>query len=129
MESRGGLANHYLESAPDDGSTRPSTSIFILPPEIRQLIWEYAIAEKKILQPQGRFSPASGGWVLSFFRSPPQPSLTQVCQETRHFMLRNGDFIFSKGPTETECGGTPNLIPYCSPTCGICALNGMLWRD
>lgn len=99
MESRGGSASHHLAPVPDPEPTRPPTGISILPPEIRTSIWEQAIIDGRILQPRGRFDSVKSKWVLWFPRTR-QHSLTQVCQETRKFMLGNGDFIFGKDPTE-----------------------------
>lgn len=102
MESGGGSASHHLVPAPDSKPEKPPRSILkVLPLEVRQFIWEYAMPDRKTVQLRGRFDEVLGGWVIHFFRVRfQQPSLTQVCQETRNFMLRKGDFIFGKGPTE-----------------------------
>lgn len=99
MESRGGSASHRLAPAPDPEPARPTPGIFILPFEIRLLIWEYAIINGRVLRPTGRFDGSKNKWSL-WFPWTRQHSLTQVCRETRHFMLENGDFIFGKDPTE-----------------------------
>lgn len=99
MEPGSGSASHYLEPVSDPEPTRPPPGIFFLPFEIRLSIWEYAIVDGRILQPRGRFDSLKNKWVLWFPRTR-QHSLTQVCQETRKFMLKNGDFIFGKDPTE-----------------------------
>lgn len=107
MESHGSSDSRHLEQALDYEFTKSHTSIFILPPEIRQSIWEYALPDKRILQPSGRFDQASGGWIFAISGTDGQPSLTQVCRETRQFMLRNGDFIFGKDPTEAGLWWNP----------------------
>lgn len=99
MESRGGSASHHLAPVPDTEPTRPPPGIFILPFEIRLSIWEYAIVDGRMLQPRGRFDGSKNKWILWFPRTC-QHSLTQVCHETRKFMLENGDFIFGKDSTE-----------------------------
>lgn len=99
MESRGGSASHHLAPVPDPEPMGSPTDIFILPFEIRLSIWEYAIVDGRILQPRGRFDSFKNKWMLWFPRTR-QHSLTQVCHETRKFMLKKGDFIFGKDPTE-----------------------------
>lgn len=85
-------------------------SISDLPPEIRQLIWEDAIRESKTVQLGGRFDQETGSWVIFFPRQlVQQPSLTQVCRETRDFMLGIGDFIFGKGPAERGLWWNPKV--------------------
>lgn len=110
MESHGDSASHQLVPAPDSEITNPTPSIFVLSTKLRELIWEYAIPDKKTVQLRGRFDQTSGGWVIFFPRwLTRQPSLTQVCQETRKFMLRNGDFIFGKGPAEPGLWWNPKV--------------------
>lgn len=99
MESRGGSASHRLAPVPDPEPMRPPHGIFNLPFEIRLFIWEYAIVDGRMLQPRGEFDSLKKKWILLFPQTR-QHSLTQVCSETRKFMLDNGDFIFGKDPTE-----------------------------
>lgn len=99
MESRGGSASHHLAPVPDPEPMRPPHGIFSLPFEIRLSIWEYAILDGRMLQPRGEFDSSKKKWILWFPRTR-QHSLTQVCRETRKFMLENGDFIFGKDHTE-----------------------------
>lgn len=78
---------------------RRPTCIFTLPLEIRLFIWEYAVIDGRVLRPKGRFDGSKKKWIL-WFPQTRQHSLTQVCHETRKFMLENGEFIFGKDSTE-----------------------------
>lgn len=109
MESRVGSTDHHLVMAPDNDPIKPPTSIFVLPPEIRQLIWEYAISDGKILRPRGVLYPPLHQWIIHFHGWASQPSLTQVCRETRQFMLHHGVFIFGTGPTEPGLWWNPKI--------------------
>lgn len=110
MESCSGSASHHLVPAPGSEPTEPPPSILVLPSRIRHFIWEYAIPDRKTVQLRGRFDQESGGWVIFVFRGwTRQPSLTQVCRETRQFMLRNGEFIFGKDPTEPGLWWNPKV--------------------
>ncbi|KAK2597904.1 hypothetical protein N8I77_012657 [Diaporthe amygdali] len=76
--------------------------LFRLPPEIRLMIWELLLPGRRVLR--ARTKPASGQQTpdaqiscLEFDGHPKQPVLSQICQESRAFILDRGKFIFTNG--------------------------------
>jgi len=64
-----------------------------LPPEIRSMIWEYALPEGRVFEvldsPNAKQkTPAHEGLMFANVHHEPPPALASVCRESRHFVLR-----------------------------------------
>ncbi|KAJ4387582.1 hypothetical protein N0V93_008177 [Gnomoniopsis smithogilvyi] len=79
-------------------------SLFCLPLELRRMVYSLLIPLPKKLRPYGRYRRPTCGygpkqWGVyfdNFRRTIRPPVLTQVCFETRTYMLEIGSFIFTK---------------------------------
>ncbi|KAK4240822.1 hypothetical protein C8A03DRAFT_31098 [Achaetomium macrosporum] len=65
-----------------------------LPPEIRNMIWEYALPEARVYEvldaPNAKQkTPAQEGLMFANVHPEPPPALAAVCRESRHFVLHH----------------------------------------
>ncbi|KXH50792.1 hypothetical protein CSIM01_01641 [Colletotrichum simmondsii] len=72
-----------------------------LPIEIRKLIWEMALPDRRVLEMVEGEDPYFGGELRKRFRP---PVIRAVCKEAWEVTDENGLFVF--GPESTEAGGT-----------------------
>lgn len=73
------------------------SSLLGLPPEIRLMIWELLLPGRRILSIRTRHQDVRQKTHLAFNGLPSQPVLSQICRESRHFILRRGAFAFKNG--------------------------------
>ncbi|KAL1860272.1 hypothetical protein Daus18300_009326 [Diaporthe australafricana] len=71
--------------------------LFRLSPELRQLVWKFLLPDRKVLT--ARSSTAQQGPYLRYRRfgfhsKVSQPILSQICVESRKYLLNHGQFIF-----------------------------------
>lgn len=72
-------------------------SLFGLPPEIRLMIWQLLLPGRRVLSVRTRDEGDPQNARLALEGQPRQPILSQICQETRIFILRRGAFVFKNG--------------------------------
>lgn len=74
-----------------------SNSLSRLPAEIRLMVWQQLLPGRRVfsVRTTNGSDPQSGR--LRFEGQPRQPILSQICQESRDFILRQGAFIFKNG--------------------------------
>lgn len=72
-------------------------SLFGFPPEIRHIVWEFLLPGRRVLSVRTRYEDGVENACVTFEGQPKQPILSQICQESRIFLLRRGTFIFKKG--------------------------------
>lgn len=148
-------------------TTPAMQGLFILPPELRSIVWGYLLPPPKILRPEAKYSYTKSQqrlapedrvprqWVLGFTQTPlhPPPTnhdqrlrsqyfsveckppvLSQLCQESRRFILSHGSFIFGKGAADGGVWWNPQadtlLFTYeWSTRHESCALAGLTGLD
>lgn len=74
-----------------------STSLFVLPPEIRLMVWQLLLPGRRVLSVRTRNESGAQNARLALEGQPRQPILSRICQESRNFILRCGAFVFRSG--------------------------------
>lgn len=74
-----------------------STSLFRLPAEIRLMIWQQLLPGRRVFSVRTTDVSDPQSARLGFEGQPRQPILSQICHESRDFILRQGEFIFKNG--------------------------------
>lgn len=72
-------------------------TLFAFPPEIRYIIWESLLPGRRILSVRTKYEGEVENARLALEGQPKQPILSQICQESRNFLLHRGAFMFKKG--------------------------------
>lgn len=78
-------------------SAEPAISLFYLPPEIRLVVWELLLPGRRVLNVRTRNDSDPQNARLALEGQPRQPVLSQICQESRNFILGRGAFVFKNG--------------------------------
>lgn len=85
-------------------STQPTSpgALFMLPPELRREIYKGLLPPRKIVKARGAYNYPGRPkkWTFYSLNAVSQPLLTQLCKETRDFILQKGTFIFNDGKEE-----------------------------
>lgn len=74
-----------------------SISLFRLPAEIRLMVWQQLLPGRRVFSVRTNDVSDPQSARLRFEGQPRQPILSQICQESRDFILRQGAFIFKNG--------------------------------
>ncbi|KAL1837253.1 hypothetical protein VTJ49DRAFT_4077 [Mycothermus thermophilus] len=89
---------HYDQSLPSHSPTSTTEAGFPkfrrLPPEIRNMIWEFALPEGRVYEvldaPGATYkTPAAEGLMFANVHAEPPPALAAVCRESRSFVLHH----------------------------------------
>lgn len=85
---------HLIDNAETISTMDSSFPFYRLPPEIRIMIWGYALPDARVYEildaPNAKQkTPAQKGLLFANIHHEPPPSLASVCQESRHFVLRH----------------------------------------
>lgn len=86
---------HLVDNTDTTSSTMGSSFPFYkLPPEIRIMIWGYALPDARVYEvldaPNAKQkTPPQTGLLFANIHHEPPPPLASVCQESRHFVLRH----------------------------------------
>lgn len=84
------------ESFPGTAAEGP-ISLSGLPPEIRLMIWQLLLPGRRVLTARTRNNSDPQNARLELEGQPRQPILSQICQESRDFILGRGAFVFKNG--------------------------------
>lgn len=74
-----------------------SVSLYRLAPELRLMIWQLLLPGRRVLSVRTRNESDPQNARLVLEGHPRQPILSQICQESRNFILRRGRFVFKNG--------------------------------
>lgn len=80
-----------------DTDAEASISLFRLPAEIRLMVWQLVLPGRRVFSVRTTNDSDPQSACLSLESQPRQPILSQICQESRDFILRQGAFIFKNG--------------------------------
>lgn len=74
-----------------------SMKVFGFPPKIRLMVWDFLLPGRRVLNVRAECTDGRKSGRLWFQGRPRQPILSQICQESRTFVLGRGSFISKKG--------------------------------